>query len=61
MEYLQHNQIEIISCGKRKKRRTEEYNRKLGIGESSCLAIVEYRDCLLGTDDLKARKVAKKS
>lgn len=58
---LEQDHIKIISCEKREKHRADEYNRKFGPGESSCLAIAEYRNCLLGTDDLKARKIAKKN
>jgi len=51
--------IQVTRCTENEKEIEKRYKKGLGAGESSCLAIAIERECLFGTDDLKARKSAK--
>lgn len=57
---IKKGRIEVITITKEEKGLSEKYRKTLGPGESSCLSLAVNRGCLFGTDDLKARKLAKK-
>lgn len=56
---IEEDHIKVTRCTDEEKEMKKRYKKDLGAGESSCLAIALKRECLVGTDDLKARKSAK--
>ncbi len=51
---IEEDHIKVTRCTDEEKKIEKRYKKDLGEGESSCLGIAIERECLFGTDDLKA-------